>query len=256
MPDFTYLLIGGGMAADAAARGIRELDRDGDIGVLSEEPDPPYARPPLSKGLWRGEPLESVWKDTASLGVTLLLGKRAVRIEPAARQVVDQRGATYGWHKLLIASGGRVRKLVAAQASDRLIYFRTVADYRRLRELAGKGKRAVVIGGGFIGSEVAAALALAECKVTMVISGAGIGANVFPLDLVRFLNGYYEERGVTLLVNQSAIGIRKTGRRHAVAVLGGADVPADAVVAGLGIQPNTGLAEQAGLMVDNGIVVE
>jgi 3-phenylpropionate/trans-cinnamate dioxygenase ferredoxin reductase subunit len=254
MPDFRYLIIGGGMTADAAARAIREVDKDGDIGVLCEEPDPPYARPPLSKGLWKGEALESVGKRTDEVGVSLLLGKRAVRIEPDARQVVDHRGATYGYHKLLIATGTRTRKLVTG--GDRVVYYRTLADYRRVREVAAPGKRVVVIGGGFIGSEMAAALAGQECKVTMVVSGTGIGARLFPADLVRFLNGYYEERGVALQLGQSAIGLQTRGRKHSVATLGGADLPADLVVAGIGGQPNVELAEAAGLPTGDGIVVD
>lgn len=242
------------MAADAAARGIRELDADGDIGVLCEEPDPPYSRPPLSKGLWKGEAEDGIWRNTAKAGVTLHLGKRATRVDPAARQVVDHRGAAYGYHKLLLATGGRPRKLVAG--SDRLIYFRTLADYRRLRALAGKGKRVVVIGAGFVGAEIAASLAGQGCKVTMVFPEPGIGSRVFPLDLARFLNRYYEEHGVTLLPGQSAIGLQQRGRKYAVATLNGSDLPADAAVVGIGIQPNVELAEAAGLPTDEGIVVD
>ena len=254
MPDFKYLIIGGGMTADAAARAIRELDKDGDIGVLGEEPDAPYSRPPLTKGLWKGEPLESVWRKTADVGVQLLLGKRAAKLDLALKKVIDHRGASYGYHQLLIATGGRPRRLVAG--GDKLIYFRTLADYRRLRELAAPGKRAVVIGGGFIGSELAAALATAGCKVTMLFSEPGVGARIFPSDLVKFLNEYYTARGVTLLPGQSAIGLQQKGRKSSVATLSGADVPADAVVVGIGIQPNVELAEAAGLATDNGVVVD
>ncbi len=254
MPDFKYLLIGGGMTADAAARAIRELDKDGDIGVLCEEPDAPYSRPPLSKGLWKGDALESVWRRTDEVGVSLLLGKRAARLDLAGRRVFDHRGAGYGYHKLLLATGGRPRKLVAG--GEKLIYFRTLADYRRLRELAPPGKRVVVIGGGFIGSELAAALATAGCKVTMVFPEPGIGARVYPPDLMRFLNDYFAQKGVTLLPGQSAIGLQQKGRKQSVATLSGADVPADAVVVGIGIQPNAELAEDAGLATDNGVVVD
>ena len=254
MPDFKYLIIGGGMTADAAAKAIRELDPDGDIGILGEEADAPYSRPPLSKGLWKGDAPESIGRGTERLGVQLLLGKRAAKVDLAGRTVVDHRGATYGWHQLLLATGGRPRKLVAG--GEQLIYYRTLEDYRRLREQAKPGKRAVVIGGGFIGSEMAAALAAAECQVTMLMAEPGIGARLFPPDLMRFLNDYYQQKGVTLLFGQSAIGLRLRGRKFSVATLGGADIPADVAIAGIGIEPNVELAEAAGLATDNGIVVD
>jgi NADPH-dependent 2,4-dienoyl-CoA reductase/sulfur reductase-like enzyme len=254
MPDYHYLIVGGGMTADAAARGIREVDPQGDIGLLCEEPDPPYSRPPLTKGLWKGDALESVWRKTADLGVTLHLGKRAARLDPATRQVIDHRGATYGYRKLLLATGARPRRLVAG--GEQVVYYRTLADYRRLRELADQGKRFAVIGGGFIGSELAAALATAGCKVTMLFSEAAIGARIFPQDLARFVSEYYAQKGVTLANGQSVIGLVKRGRSFNVRTLSGADIEAQVVVAGIGVQPNVELVEAAGLATDNGIAVD
>ena len=254
MPDYRYLIVGGGMTADAAAKAIRGVDAGGDIGMLCEETDAPYSRPPLSKKLWTGAALESVQLGTERAGVTLHLGKRAVKVDPAARTVTDHRGATYGYHKLLLATGGRPRKLVAGEGP--LIYFRTLDDYRKLREVATPGRRAAVVGAGFIGSELAAALATAGCKVTMVYPDAGIGARVYPPDLVAFLNEYFTAKGVTLLPGQSVIGLQKRGRKFSVATLSGADVPADAFAVGIGIQPNMEIAEAAGLPTDNGIVVD
>ena len=254
MPDYHYLIVGGGMAADAAARGIREVDGAHDIGLLSEEPDAPYSRPPLSKGLWKGEALDGVWRKTEEAGVTLHLGKRVTRLDPAARQVTDHRGATYGYRKLLLATGARPKRLVAG--GEEVVYFRTLADYRRVRELADKKKRFAVLGGGFIGSELAAALATAGCKVTMLFPEPGIGARTFPLDLARHLSASYEAKGVTILAGQSVIGLVKKGRSYAVRTLSGADVAADLVVAGLGVQPNAEIAEAAGLATENGVAVD
>ncbi len=254
MPDYHYLIVGGGMAADAAARAIRELDKDRDIGVLSEEAEAPYGRPPLTKGLWKGDALESVWRKTDEAGVVLQLGKRVARIAPTAHQVTDHRGATYGYRKLLLATGARPKRLVAG--GEDVVYFRTLADYRRVREVADRKKRLAILGGGFIGAELAAALASAGCKVTMLFPEPGIGARTFPLDLSRHLNAYYEGKGVTLLPGQSVIGLVKKGRSYAVRTLSGADVPADLVVAGIGVQPNVELAEAAGLPTDNGVAVD
>ena len=207
MAHYPYLIIGGGMAADAAVRGIRELDADRPIGLIGEEADPPYARPPLSKGLWKGEPLDSVWRNTGERGVDLHLGRRAAALDLPGKRVIDDGSREYTFEKLLIATGA----------------------------LAEQGKSFAVIGGGFIGSEIAAALAMQGCKVTLLFPDDGIGARLFPADLARFLVGYYGEKGVEALPGEQVTGLSQ---------------------AGIGIVPNTHLAEAAGLEVEDGIVVD
>ncbi len=135
VPDYRYLIVGGGMTGDAACRGIRDHDPEGSIGLIGEEPDPPYSRPPLSKGLWQGKDEASIWRGTAELGVELLLGRRVVGIDGAAHRVLDDRGESHGYERLLLATGGRPRRLPGDESRD-IVYFRTVADYRRLRSLA------------------------------------------------------------------------------------------------------------------------
>ena len=108
---YTYLIVGGGMAADAAVRGIHEVDADGTIGLISAEPDPPYKRPPLSKKLWRGKPLDSVWLDTDQLGVDLHLGRTGRLLDLRHKRVVDDRGTEFGFDKLLLATGVTPRRL-------------------------------------------------------------------------------------------------------------------------------------------------
>src|SRR5262249_11616055 len=95
MPNYMYLIVGGGMTADAAVHGIREVDRDGSVGLLSAEVHTPYDRPPLSKKLWKGKPLESIWRQTESQGVTLHLGRTARRLEPQKKRVTDDQGTVY-----------------------------------------------------------------------------------------------------------------------------------------------------------------
>ena len=254
MPHYRYLIIGGGMAADAAVRGVRELDPDGVIGLVGAEPDPPYARPPLSKALWKGEPLESVWRKTAEAGVELHLSRTIKELDLKGKRVRDEQGGEYSFDKLLLATGGTPRRL--GFGGDEVIYFRTLEDYRRLRALAQPGKSFAVIGGGFIGSEIAAALAMQRCRVTMFFPDAGIGARLFPADLAGFLNGYYTEHGAEPRPGVSVTGLRKSGSGMVVETGSGDAVTVDAVVAGIGITPNTGLAEAAGLRVENGIVVD
>jgi 3-phenylpropionate/trans-cinnamate dioxygenase ferredoxin reductase subunit len=254
MPHYKYLIIGGGMTADSAVRGIREMDANGQIGIISKEQENPYDRPPLTKGLWKDKTLESVWRHTENEHVSFHLGRSVEVIEPQQKRVVDDAKNTYTYDKLLLATGGRPRLLPFGEGQ--IIYYRTLDDYRRLRERADKNKRFVVIGSGFIGSEIAAALAMNQKEVTMVFPGKSICERVFPQDLSQFLNNFYREKGVELLPGESATGLEA---RHAELFLktsSGRELVTAAVVAGIGIQPNIELAQMAGLKTDNGIIVD
>jgi 3-phenylpropionate/trans-cinnamate dioxygenase ferredoxin reductase component len=251
---YRYLIIGGGMTGDAAAKAIRERDGDGSIAVVGEEQHPPYARPPLSKALWKGKEEDSIWRGTEEHGVALKLGRRIVSLDPDAHTATDDRGEAYEYERALLATGGRPRKL--ANAPDDVVYFRTLDDYRRLRERTADGGSAVVIGGGFIGSEIAAALAANGAKVTLVFPDQGIGARLFPAHLASFLNDYYREQGVEVLPGETVEAVAHENGGFTVTTGGGRTLGADIVVAGLGIEPRADLAEAAGLQVDNGIVVD
>jgi len=254
MPDYTYLIVGGGMTADAAAHALHEADAAGSIGILAGEPHPPYDRPPLSKALWKGEPEEKIWRKTAETGATLLTGRRVTAIDPRAHSATDDRGTTYRFKKLLLATGGSPRRLPLK--TDQIIYFRTVDDYRRLRALAEHDVRFAVMGGGFIGSEVAAALRMNGRNVTMLVPEAGVGARVFPADLSAFLVDYYRKQGVTMRMGEGTAGIEPRAGSCVVRTTTGGELVAEVVVAGLGILPSVELAEEAGLDVENGIVVD
>jgi len=253
MPNYQYLIVGGGMAADAAVHGIRAVDVEGSLGMISAEQDPPYDRPPLSKALWKGKDLDSIWRGTHDQPVELHLGRKVVRIDREAGKVTDDQGTEYGYDKLLLATGGRPRRLPFGE--DLVIYFRRLEDYRRLHALTQSEAKFAVIGGGFIGSEVAAALAMNDQRVTLVFPETGVGALQFPADLSEFLNEYYEQHGVTVVPGATVEGI-ESGHGHVHVVTSEGVQHVDAVVAGIGIQPNSMLAESAGLEVDDGVVVQ
>lgn len=242
------------MSAHAAILGVREADAEGSIALVSEEPDPPYNRPPLSKALWKGKTLESVWRKEGLGGATLHLGRAIRALDMRERKAADDNGETYRFDKLLLATGGTVRRLPFEGAG--IIYYRTLADYRTLRALCEKGQRFTVIGGGFIGSEIAAALAMNGKRVTMVFPDESIGSRVYPAALARFLVEYFREKGVEVLAGETVTGVGRAGERSTVTTKSGRRIEADGVVAGIGITPNTALAESAGLKVSNGIEVD
>jgi 3-phenylpropionate/trans-cinnamate dioxygenase ferredoxin reductase subunit len=253
MPEYKYLIVGGGMTADAAVGGIRSVDESGTIGIMSSEKEAPYKRPPLSKALWKGEPLESVWLKNVEGNATLHSSRTAVEINTKDKQVTDDRGDVYTYQKLLLATGGRVRTLPSD--AEGVIYFRTLQDYETLKKQVEKGANVVVIGGGFIGSEIAAALAMNKRQVTMLFPEDGIGARAYPARLSQFLNEYYTSKGVKVRPKQQVEDIIRKDTSFIVKTAGGEELHADVVVAGIGIQPNIELAKSAALDVGNGIIV-
>ena len=254
MIEYPYLIIGGGMTAAAAVQGIRQIDLSSRIGIISDESNPPYNRPPLSKALWKDEPIEKIWRMTAPENVEIHLPRTVKSIDTGNKHVVDDKGFVYRYDKLLLATGGRVRKLPLSV--EGIIYFRTLDDYQRLRFLTETGKEFVVIGGGFIGSEIAAALAMNHKSVTMIFPDESIGARVYPPALSRFLNTFYQSKGIKLYPHENIADIEKRGSQYIVKTAGGNELKADGIVAGIGIQPNQELAASAGLDVGNGILVD
>lgn len=254
MTPYHYLIIGGGMTAAAAADGIREVDATGGIGLISAESDAPYDRPPLSKALWKGKPLDIIWRKLKDPGVSLHLGRTVKEIVPGQKRVVDDQGGVYTYDKLLLATGGRPRHLPFGDRE--IVYFRTLADYRWLRALAEKGRKFAIIGGGFIGAEIAAGLASIGKKVVMIFPGKGIGGHLFPEALSQFVSTYYEQKGVELIRGEKIAGMTVRRSQHVLQTTAHREIVADGVVAGVGIEPNIELAQSIGLKVENGIVVD
>ena len=254
MPEYKYLIVGGGMTADAAVNGIREIDPKGSIGVISSEDNPPYNRPPLSKGLWKGEAPDSIWRGTDKQSATLHLGRKAQALEPSQKTVTDDQGSAYRFEKLLLATGASTRTLPSGGQS--IIYYRTLDDYQNLRALTEQGKRFAVIGGGFIGWEIAAALAMHGREVVMLFPEEAIGSRMYPAELARFLSDYYRQKGVNVVAGSEVASVETIGHASLVKTRSHGEFPVDGVVAGLGVAPNVELAQAAGVKVENGIVVD
>jgi 3-phenylpropionate/trans-cinnamate dioxygenase ferredoxin reductase component len=248
MHTTTYLIVGAGMTGDMAAKGIRDHDSDGSITMVGADPHPTYKRPLLTKGLWQGAPEDKVWREPAD-GVELVTGRRIVSLDIDARTATDDGGEKFSWQKLLLATGAKPREIPGAEG---VIWFRTLDDYHRLREIAPEGSHVVVIGGGFIGSELAAGLVGNGISVTMLFPEPGIGFRLFPLGLSEFVADYYRTKGVE--VHAGELVASASGDR--VETESGLVLEADAVVAGLGVIADTELAKSAGLEVDDGIVVD
>jgi 3-phenylpropionate/trans-cinnamate dioxygenase ferredoxin reductase component len=253
---YDYLIVGGGVAAAAAVGGIREVDDNGSILVLGAEVDGPVYRPDLSKKLWLDE-------DATLDGTSLLDDQQAelqtsspvTAIDPAAHTVTVQSGASITYGKLLLATGSTPRMLDLPD-SDRVIYYRTAADYRRLRDLVGKDTAVTAVGGGYIGAEIASALTQNDAKVTMIFDEELVQQRIFPKSIAELITKDFTDRGVRLLTEEQVADGTLAGDTVAIQVGDGTSVEAGVVVVGIGVTPRVELAEAAGIDTDNGIVVD
>jgi len=261
MQNYRYIIIGAGLAGGTAAEEIRKTDKDGDILLVGKESSRPYNRPPLSKELWFGrEELEDIYLEDenyyAENNITLRLGAEIVGLDPQNKTITDNQGETYKYEKLLLATGGAPRKLtIPGGEAEGIYYYRYVEDYLRLRREAQPGKRALVIGGGFIGSEMAAALTRNQVQVTLIFPDEYIVPRVFPKSLGEFLTELYVARGVRVITGDKPAAIEKSGGQFIVATEKGEKIVSDMVLAGIGIAASIELSRQAGLEVGNGVVV-
>ncbi|MFZ1979159.1 MAG: FAD/NAD(P)-binding oxidoreductase [Bacteroidota bacterium] len=253
MKEYKYLIIGGGMTAASAVDGIREIDSMGSIGLFSAEKDAPYNRPPLSKSLWKGEALDSIWRDLKSKKVEIHLSTIAKEIDPKRKRVTCENEEIYSYEKLMLATGVRPKQLPFGDGS--IIYFRTLSDYRNLRALTETARRIVVIGGGFIGSEIAAALTMNGKEVTMIFPGETIGDRIFPRDLSQFINQFYKQKRVEVLSGEKIVGLEKKHNQYLVKTANQKDIMGDGIVAGIGSLPNIELAQAAKIKTEEGILV-
>ncbi len=259
---YRYVIVGAGVAGASAAEGIIERDDSGSILLIGDEADPPYHRPPLTKGLWRGKKtVPEIFLHPAEYyadhQIALQLGRSVTALDPAMHEITDDAGAVYRYDRLLLATGGRPRHLtIAGSELPGLCYYRYLDDYHFLRRQVHEGTVVTIIGGGFIGSELAAALNINRCTVMLVFPEDYLVARVFPEGLGRTMSHYYQSRGVGVFANDLPERLEYRDGQYITHTRGGHALASDVVVVGAGIYPNVELAESAGLQIDNGIVVD
>ena len=261
MPSVKYLLIGGGLASAEAAKQVRRVDAEGSIALVSDEAQLPYNRPPLSKEYLRGEatePLEfASAADYEELRMTTELGSAVTALDAAASTATLDNGEVYSYEQALLATGGSpVRLPVPGADLAGVYYLRDAGDADAIGAAAKEAKRAVVVGAGFIGLETAASLRQMGLDVTVIEIADAIWPRFADRNLAAHVQALSEARGVKFLTGNPVEGFEGDGGSVSAVLAGGTSVPCDLAVVGVGIRPNTGLAESAGLEVDNGIVVD
>ncbi|MGH3743363.1 MAG: NAD(P)/FAD-dependent oxidoreductase [Mycobacteriales bacterium] len=251
------VVVGAGLAGMKTVEALRTGEFRGDITMVGAEPHQPYDRPPLSKQVLRGErePVFLAQPDVfGDLGVDLRLGTTVTAV--AGREVVLDSGERIGWDRLVLATGAVVRTLRAVPQKGGVHYLRTLDDCRALAAELRAGTRLVVVGGGFIGCEVAASARSLGAQVTIVEPQAAPLVGAVGPEVAALVVAAHEERGTTVLAGTGVEGIEGDGRVTGVALSDGRTLPADAVVVGVGVRPDTDWLAGSGIAVDDGVVVD
>ncbi|HEV2216159.1 MAG TPA: FAD-dependent oxidoreductase [Candidatus Dormibacteraeota bacterium] len=255
------MILGAGMSGGVAARSLREEGYDGRLVLIGHEPTPPFGRPPLSKSYLRGEETLSGWlvrpegwyEDNR---VERILAT-ATRVDIDRRQVELQGGRPIDYYKLLITTGGENRRLnVPGAELDGVLQLRTVADCDAIKQAAHRGTRAVVVGMGFIGCEVAASLTQLGIAVTAVLPGSFPLESVLGRDIGKLMSGIHRDAGVELVPGDEVVRFEGAGRVERVITKQGRQLDCDLAVAAVGIRPNLEVLEGTAVAVDNGILVD
>ncbi len=262
MTEYRYVIVGGGLAGQRAAQGIRDADADGPVALLTAEPHLPYERPPLSKGYLMGEAgLDAViikgeeWYEENA--IELMTGTRVVGVDSVAHRLALENGARLSYGKLLLATGGHAWRLPLPGADlENVFTLRTIEDSDAIQAAAEGADGALVLGGSFIGSEVTASLTQMGVNVTMVFPESRLLERIVPQRFSAFLQDVFEGEGVRILPGRKPERLEGDGGVERAVLDSGETLQADVVVMGVGIRLNTELAEDAGLeMTDRGAVI-
>jgi 3-phenylpropionate/trans-cinnamate dioxygenase ferredoxin reductase subunit len=257
----TIVIIGAGQAGGWAAKTLRAEGYAGRIVLVGAERHPSHERPPLSKAVLSGAAAPETThlfkpEEHAALNMDFRAETRATRIDRAAKRVELAGGETIPYDKLILTTGGTARRLpVPGGDLPRVLYLRTIDDSLAIRAALGPGKRLVVIGGGWIGLEVAATARKLGASVIVVEGLDRLCARTVPPAISAFLKVRHEREGVDIRLGAGVKAI-EDGARLVVRLADGSALEADAIVAGIGLEPDVALAREAGLTVDNGVIVD
>jgi len=256
------VILGGGMVAGYAAKEFASRGlKSGELTILSVDGVVPYERPPLSKGFIAGKDDEAGIRINpeefyAQLGIELCLGDEVTALDAQNRTVRLRSGANIGFEKLVIATGASPKTLDVPGADlPGVCYLRSMHDSKQIRDRAANAKRAVVVGSGFIGMEVASVLAQKNLETTMILRDDRVWKNFFTPAMSRMFEQYFSARGVRFVKQSEVKEARGGGELAAVALADGTELSCDLLVAGIGVRPATDVAAKSGLEVDNGVVV-
>ena len=256
------VIVGAGMCGGNAAVALREGEYRDRVVLIGDEPEPPFGRPPLSKTYFRGEEDLTGWMvkppDWYEEHNIERVRARVAAIDTQAREIVlESSRKRIAFDKVLLASGGRDRGLSVPGADlPGVLGLRTRADCDAIKEVAAPGSHAVIVGMGFIGSEVAASLRRLGVRVTAVVSGVGPLARVLGDDVGSVMTAIHREQGVEMLLDDRVVAFEGAGRVERVLTSRGAVVECDFAVTGTGIQPAVEIAHKTGVAVDDGIMVD
>ena len=255
---YDYILVGGGMGAGFATLGIRKQDKEGSILIISNETHVPYERPALTKKLWIDDDFQ---EEDIKIGaedeenVEIVFEREVAKVSPEDKTVALENGDVVGYGQLLLSTGGEPRTIDGPE-DEAAFTFRELDDYRKLRERSGDNQEVIIVGGGYIGSELAASLSQNNTKVTIVFPQSQLGEEMFPEELLEEYNQLFKDHGVKLINERKAKSYRREGEQLVLTLDDGSEVRGDTLVIGLGVAPRIQLAKEAGLeMTDEGVVV-
>lgn len=258
----SIVIVGGGQAAGCAAAALRKAGYDGGLTIIGEEPQLPYERPPLSKEFLQGgydmasaavHP-EGYYRDN---DITVMTGIRVTAIDCGRRKVETNTGKTLAFDRLLIATGCRARLFPgSAIAGDSAVYLRTLSDAERIAVRLAPGRKVLLVGGGFIGLEIAATARSRGCDVTVLEASGALLSRVLPAAAARFLEDLHRGQGVEIKTGAQIETVTDMGDRSVAHCRDGRSFEADLIVIGIGAIPNQDLAMAAGLAVEDGVLVD